>query len=112
MRESMKRALAAFVAVLIAVALSGCGEPERQEPDAGNGNGAGIEAPESDDGEGAQLVNGKCSRCHNLDRVENAKKSRPEWDTTVDRMISNGLQVTAGEKAAIVDYLAERDEAR
>lgn len=61
---------------------------------------------------GAQLVEEKCPRCHGLGPVEAADKDATQWETTVERMKTNGLQVTDAEFRAIVDYLAERDSRR
>ncbi|MCI5208679.1 MAG: hypothetical protein D3910_07775 [Candidatus Electrothrix sp. ATG2] len=35
---------------------------------------------------GRSLVSQKCSKCHNLDRIFGAKKSRREWTETINRM--------------------------
>lgn len=51
------------------------------------------------------LVDSKCSLCHNLDRVYTTEKTKAEWESTVDRMKTNGLVVTDEEYTTIVDYL-------
>ncbi len=55
---------------------------------------------------GQTIVNERCSRCHALTRIQGARKSGQDWDATVTRMDSHGLQLTPAEKAAVVDYLA------
>jgi len=46
--------------------------------------------------------------CHTLDRVDGARKSREDWETTVSRMQGNGLVINAEERAAVIDYLSNR----
>lgn len=52
------------------------------------------------------LLEGRCTTCHSLDRVEAARKSPAEWESTVQRMLSIGAQVSESETAILVDYLA------
>lgn len=63
-------------------------------------------------GDGEALVSEKCSQCHSIDRVDAAVKSEAEWQSTVERMERNGLEVTAEERDTIVQWLAERDADR
>jgi cytochrome c2 len=58
---------------------------------------------------GQALVETKCSTCHSIVQVNNAKYSREIWDTTVNRMVMAGLQITDEQKAQVIDYLAIRD---
>ena len=58
---------------------------------------------------GQALVQTKCSTCHTIAQVDNAKYSRAMWQETVDRMVLSGMQVTDEQKALIVDYLSLRD---
>ncbi len=58
---------------------------------------------------GEALVQSKCSTCHGIAQVNNAKYSRDIWQATVDRMVLSGMEVTDEQKAQIVDYLALRD---
>ncbi len=51
---------------------------------------------------GEALMNGKCPVCHNLQRVQSAKKTRDEWAQTVRRMVT----LPAPEETALLDYLA------
>lgn len=59
--------------------------------------------------DGAGLVQVKCRRCHPIERVQAAHKNRAGWTATVERMTTHGLEVTSGQKAAIVDYLSTQD---
>lgn len=53
-----------------------------------------------------QLLNERCTKCHNLDPVKSAKKSKDEWQKTVDRMIGKGTQLTSEEAAVLVEFLS------
>lgn len=57
---------------------------------------------------GQALVEARCTVCHSLDRVNDARLDRSGWDATVGRMIRNGAKITDQEKSAIVDYLSKR----
>ncbi len=58
-------------------------------------------------GEGSALVSGVCSGCHSVDMVLAQSKSRREWESTVQDMVSRGAQISSEERGAIVSYLAE-----
>ncbi len=58
-------------------------------------------------GEGSALVSGVCSGCHSVDMVLVQSKSRREWESTVQDMVSRGAQLSSEEMGAIVSYLAE-----
>ena len=58
-------------------------------------------------GGGAELLNARCTVCHNLDRVKSAKKTREQWTQTVSRMVGKGAKLNADEQAAVVEYLAK-----
>jgi cytochrome c5 len=66
-------------------------------------NATGYPAPAS----GETLLNDRCVKCHNLDRVKSAKKSVDEWKSTVERMIGKGAQINPAEKNGLINYLAE-----
>ena len=58
--------------------------------------------------DGATLLRERCTLCHNLERVESARKSAEEWERTVSRMIGRGARLTAEEKTVLLEYLATR----
>lgn len=76
------------------LALSGCGATAQQP---------------SQSTDGQTLVMESCGRCHPIQRVQNAKKDRSGWTTTIARMRKNGLEVNDSQAQAIVDYLTKRD---
>ncbi len=57
--------------------------------------------------EGSALVSGVCSGCHSVDMVFVQSKSRREWESTVQDMVSRGAQLSSEERGTIVSYLAE-----
>lgn len=100
-------ALSLAVALLSSVLLVGCGSAEPE--DGGAPQGQTTVAPEEQGSPAAQLVEQKCSMCHNTARVYDADYDKAGWTATVERMEQNGLVVTPDEKASIIDYLAEQD---
>jgi CO dehydrogenase/acetyl-CoA synthase alpha subunit len=48
-----------------------------------------------------------CSTCHARDIVLNAKKSRAQWETSLDRMIDRGAKVSDADYDQVVDYLVK-----
>ena len=63
------------------------------------------EAPAALDGK--SLLEERCTRCHDLGRVERAKKTEEEWKTTVERMVGKGAQLDQTEQELVIKYLAE-----
>ena len=57
--------------------------------------------------DGQSLLNDRCSRCHNLSRVDDAKKSKEEWTVTVDRMIGKGAVLDDNEREVLIIFLAK-----
>lgn len=59
-------------------------------------------------GPNLEVVSRKCQGCHDLSVVVDATGlSRADWNATIEEMItSNGMSVTAEERAKILDYLS------
>jgi cytochrome c5 len=56
-------------------------------------------------GPGKELVETRCTMCHDLERVTAAKRQKSEWESVVANMLERfGLQAP-GEARAIVAYL-------
>ena len=53
------------------------------------------------------LLNERCTKCHNLDRVKEARKSQNEWQATVQLMVGKGAVLTPIEVNTLVKYLRE-----
>lgn len=56
------------------------------------------------------LIVDRCSGCHSVDRVFNAVKTEDGWETTIDRMISLGAEVSDEEKAQMIDWLVSHNQ--
>ena len=56
-------------------------------------------------GNGANIVDAKCSLCHGVDRVVSAKKTRAQWTSIVNRMLYLGAPVTPDQAKTVVQYL-------
>lgn len=54
---------------------------------------------------GKAIVDKACSKCHGLKKVEKANKNLSQWETTLDRMIKKGAQVSPQEKEVVLKYL-------
>lgn len=78
-----------------------------QNPDVSPNNGAMTSQGELSVGKG--LVDTRCNRCHDLDRVYSTTKTAKEWSDTVTRMTaysSDGL-FKPGDDTAIIKFLSE-----
>ncbi|MCX7794285.1 MAG: hypothetical protein N2257_07795 [Thermodesulfovibrionales bacterium] len=59
------------------------------------------------EGEGKEIVQTKCSICHNLEIVISQRLNRDEWNDIVERMMRWGAPVeTTEERKIIVEYLS------
>ncbi|HPS42148.1 MAG TPA: hypothetical protein PK040_06055 [Anaerolineaceae bacterium] len=56
--------------------------------------------------EGQTLLETRCTTCHTLDKAISENGNASQWTRIVERMISNGAQLTDAEKAVLIDYLA------
>jgi len=69
--------------------------------------------PEEEEAEGPVVLSGedlleaRCTQCHNLDRVKTASKTLDEWASTVGRMRGRGAELTDEEADRLAEYLAE-----
>ena len=57
--------------------------------------------------EGKSLLEERCTKCHDLGRVERASKTEEEWKATVERMVGKGAQLNQAEQEQVIKYLAE-----
>jgi cytochrome c5 len=72
--------------------------------------GPGIRLPEPAKvdlpaGTGKDLVETRCTICHDLQRVAGVKRLKRDWPTVVANMIDRGGTATPEETRAIADYL-------
>jgi hypothetical protein len=66
-----------------------------------------VPAQDLPDGPGKELVATVCTACHELTRITSKKRSKDEWNDTVDKMAKNGAKATDEEFDRIVTYLAK-----
>jgi cytochrome c5 len=57
-------------------------------------------------GPGADVVQRSCSMCHALDHVTQIRKSRSDWENTVNLMLTYGLQISDDDRQKVIDYLS------
>jgi hypothetical protein len=66
----------------------------------------GASAVELPAGPNKEVVAHACGSCHDLDMVfDAAGQTREGWNGTIEEMTGYGLQVSAAERAQILDYL-------
>jgi cytochrome c5 len=96
----MKRQLVILTLVIASLVSVQCGgsPPATEVP-------ATEEAPAMLDGQ--SLVEERCTQCHDLGRVEAAKKTEEEWKATVERMVGKGAQLDQTEQELVIKYLTE-----
>lgn len=58
------------------------------------------------EGDGKAAVEARCASCHGLGLVVGQKRTRAEWEATIDMMVDRGAQVSDADYAAISAYLA------
>ncbi len=101
-----RRILVVFSMVLLALLLgsllAACGAEEE----------TAVPAPEQEEAapvtlDGKSLVEERCTKCHGLGQVEQAKKTEAEWKATVERMVGKGAQLSQEEQALVIQHLAE-----
>ena len=90
--------------------LTGCGSPQTESsPPAAQEQSAPAtqvqNAPVALDG--ASLLQERCTVCHDLGRVEQAKKSADEWKATVTRIVGKGAKLDQAEQEAVIQFLAQ-----
>ena len=57
-------------------------------------------------GPGADVVQRTCSMCHALDHVTQIRKNRSDWESTINLMVTYGLQLSDDEKQQAIEYLS------
>src|SRR5215813_12950370 len=63
--------------------------------------------------QGSDLMQRRCSKCHNLDRVVGARKDAQGWVATVNRMrMMTGAGISDAEARTIISYLASQNQPR
>ena len=66
-----------------------------------------VQAQDLPEGSGKDLVMKVCTVCHELTRITSKKKTKEEWNDTVDKMAARGAMASDEEFEMIVAYLAK-----
>jgi cytochrome c5 len=92
-----------LLVLLVGLLLAACGEAKEQTvapaTEQENAPPAAVE--------GKTLLEERCTRCHDLGRVERARKTEEEWKATVERMVGKGAQLSQTEQELVIQYLTE-----
>src|SRR5579862_2618549 len=67
---------------------------------------APVQAQDLPEGAGKEIVMKVCTTCHGIDHFTGKKKTKDEWNDTVDKMAQRGAQASDEEFDKIVAYLA------
>ena len=59
-------------------------------------------------GPGVEPVQAQCLTCHEADLIAQQRLTRRAWEREIDKMIRWGARVAAGEREAMLGYLAAR----
>lgn len=57
---------------------------------------------------GPAIMEEHCSGCHAIQVLELNRKSRSDWEITLEKMKEFGLQLSQEEQAALLDYLESK----
>jgi cytochrome c5 len=114
MRKHAWVGLAAILLIAALVILAACGSATQGVAPGAGGNQAATptaasggpkEPPAALDGQA--LVQARCTVCHDLTRIQQAKKTQEAWKTTVERMVGKRAQLAQAEQDAVIEYLAK-----
>ncbi len=56
-------------------------------------------------GFGKELVESRCTACHDLGRISAAKRTKDDWELIVNNMVARGATATPDEVRTILSYL-------
>jgi len=59
-------------------------------------------------GPGKELVESRCTACHELQQVTSQRLSKQQWENTVKTMVERGLSATPEEIQTLTSYLASQ----
>jgi hypothetical protein len=84
---------------------------ERTEVPAGVGSStlptqAPTASPKAALQEGPLILQARCTQCHSLEKIQQAKKTRAEWEQTLSEMESYNAKISDAEKKVLLDYLS------
>jgi len=59
--------------------------------------------------DGPSLLESRCSSCHVTKGLEQFRKSRSEWESTLAQMEAFGVRISGDERVILLDYLSTAD---
>jgi cytochrome c5 len=59
------------------------------------------------EGEGKRLIEDRCTMCHGVDLITDAKLNREAWKSTLQKMVDYGTKMDAKEVEIVADYLSK-----
>ena len=59
------------------------------------------------EGNGANLVQAKCTLCHDLGNITSIRQSREAWEDTIKVMIRRGAPISPEDEIILLDYLTK-----
>jgi cytochrome c5 len=59
-------------------------------------------------GAGKELVEQRCTLCHDLDRIAGVKRDQRDWESIVANMVARGAPASADEARGILAYLTQQ----
>lgn len=59
--------------------------------------------------DGPSIIENHCERCHIPQLIIQVKKSRSEWEQTLDQMEKMGVSMSEDEKTTLLDFLISGD---
>ena len=58
-------------------------------------------------GKGGEIIDANCGGCHGIGRITGAGgKSKTDWQSTVERMMAKGIDITPADEEVAIAYLA------
>ena len=99
--------LALVMIFTLGTVLTACGSKSTTQPSAPPNNATVTPATGGSVADGQTLLNQRCTRCHSLTRVINAKHSEAQWSQIVSQMVRRGAQLSGDEENVLVAYLAK-----
>lgn len=105
MKNRVRTVLVAVTAATIGAAAVGAAATADRADDA-VAHSAEEVAGGQDNAAVQELLTQRCTRCHDLSVVSARRASAEEWHQILERMLTNGAQMSDDELETIVSYLA------
>jgi cytochrome c5 len=93
--------------IVMSMMLAACGSKTKATDSQPPAAKETVAPPATGGSDGEALMNDRCTKCHNLNRVKSAKNTADGWNRVVSNMVSKGAKLTSEEQQILVDYLAK-----